>query len=117
MKENRPEMWHLKRCRAFKCPPVLSPIRILGEGNVIGQKEGRTQSSDKGQDQVRAHIKVKGRARLLIHIGEAIRNMLLAFGHEQVFFLHMSGKCKKLNYFFCTTNQAFQQSKFTDRKL
>ena len=43
--------------------------------------------------------------------------MLLAFGHEQVFFLHMSGKCKKLNYFFCTTNQAFQQSKFTDRKL
>ena len=96
MEENQPEEWYMKRCGAFKRPPLLSPISILGEGNVIGQKEGRPQSSDKCQDQVWAHIKVKCRARLLIHIGEAVIDLLLTLGYEQVVCYHVADTCKKI---------------------
>ena len=45
--ENQPE-----RCRAFKCPPLLPPISLLGEGIVKAEEEERPQACDRGKDKV-----------------------------------------------------------------
>ena len=51
-------MWHLRRRGAFKGTPLLPPITLLGEGNVVGQEEGRPQGCDPSKDKVRTDFDI-----------------------------------------------------------
>ena len=58
MEEYQPVKRDMWRYGAFNCAPLLPPISLLGEGNVICQEEGRSEGSKPSKDKVRTYFDI-----------------------------------------------------------